>query len=346
MSRVLRWGILGTGVIAHTFARALAGAKRGALAAVGSRSQESAETFGAEFGLASESCHASYENLLADAAVDAVYIATPHPLHAEWAMRAAASGKHVLCEKPLTLNHATAQEVVAAARRHDVFLMEAFMYRCHPQTAKIVELIRSGVLGEVRLIQAGFAFNSSPLQEARLFNNAMAGGGILDVGCYPISMARLVAGVANGGEYSEPLQLKGVAKIGASSRVDEVAAALLLFPAEIVAQCTTGIRTEADNTVRIFGSRGALIVPNPWLPAVEGGATKLILRHGDEETGRSEEIVVETSTPLYAWEADAFAEGVETGCAPFPAMSPDDTLGNMRALDAWRREIGLVYDGE
>src|SRR5580692_1337614 len=144
----LSWGILGTGRIAGIFARQLSQSKTGKLAAVGSRSQASAEKFSAEFG--APRGYATYEALLADSAVQAVYIATPHTLHAEWCLRAAAAGKHILCEKPLTLNHTEALAVVEAARKHDVFLMEAFMYRCHPQTAKLIELLRKKVIGEVR----------------------------------------------------------------------------------------------------------------------------------------------------------------------------------------------------
>ncbi|MDH7571262.1 MAG: Gfo/Idh/MocA family oxidoreductase, partial [Armatimonadota bacterium] len=157
MSRKLKWGILSTGRIAGVFAKGLAASTTGELVAVGSRNQASADRFGEEFGLSR--CYGSYEALLADPEVEAVYIAVPHPFHAEWAIKAADAGKHILCEKPLTLNYPEAMAVVEAAVRNDVFLMEAFMYRCTPQTAKLVELIREKAIGEVRLIQANFAFH-------------------------------------------------------------------------------------------------------------------------------------------------------------------------------------------
>src|SRR5947207_8248822 len=128
----------------------------------------------------------SYDALLADAQVQAVYIATPHPLHAEWAIKSANARKHVLVEKPMGLNHAEAMAIVEAAIANDVFLMEAFMYRCHPQTRKLVQLLQSGAIGDVRVIHASFAFHwPKPWNPvSRLTSNALGGGGILDVGCY------------------------------------------------------------------------------------------------------------------------------------------------------------------
>lgn len=150
MSSTLNWGILGTGHIAHIFANGLRQSKTGTLLAVGSRTQESANAFGETWGVPLR--YASYTDLLMDSDVQAVYISTPHPLHAQWAIQAAEAGKHILCEKPLAINSGQARAMVEAARSNNVFLMEAFMYRCHPQTEKLVELISSGVIGQVRVI--------------------------------------------------------------------------------------------------------------------------------------------------------------------------------------------------
>ena len=205
----LAWGILGTGGIARTFARALATSNTGALLAVGSRTADSAERFGAEFAIPRR--YASYEALLADPDVQAVYISLPNHLHALWTIRCAEAGKHILCEKPLATNYGEAMTAVEAARQHDVFLMEAFMYRCHPQTARLVELLREKVIGDVRVIQAHFSFNMhGPRHENIRQQNAAAGGGIMDVGCYCASMARLVAGAALGQPFADPLQVKAL----------------------------------------------------------------------------------------------------------------------------------------
>ena len=158
MSKALNWGIIGTGTIAHIFAGGIAKSSTGTLVAVGSRTQDAADSFGATWHVPRR--YGSYSDLLMDKDVQAVYISTPHPLHAEWAIKAADAGKHILCEKPLALNYAQAETMIEAARRNDVFLMEAFMYRCHPQTAKLVELIRSGAIGRVCVIQATFSFQS------------------------------------------------------------------------------------------------------------------------------------------------------------------------------------------
>jgi predicted dehydrogenase len=240
----LAWGIVGTGEIARTFAKGLAGSRTGRLVAVGSRSRESAEKFGERFNLARR--HASYEALLADPDVRAVYISTPHPVHAEWAIRAAEAGKHILCEKPIGVNYAEAMAIVEAARRLDVFLMEAFMYRCHPQTQRLVGLIREGAIGEVRLIHATFSFHwPIPYNpESRLLANALAGGGILDVGGYPASMARLIAGAAAGKGFADPIEVTGSAHLGQTG-VDEWAVASLKFPGGVLAQLTTGVQVNA-----------------------------------------------------------------------------------------------------
>ena len=283
MSTLLQWGILATGNIARAFAQGLSHSTTGRLAAVGSRSAASAEAFGKNFGLPVKSCHGSYEELLADPAVQAVYISNPHPGHAEWAIRCAEAGKHVLCEKPLAVNHAEAMAVVEAARRHDVFLMEAFMYRCHPQTAKIVDLIREGAIGAVRVIQATFSFHTKADATSRLLDPELGGGGILDVGCYPVSMSRLVAGAATGRPFANPTGLQAVGQLGETG-VDAYTAAVATFPGEIVAQLACGVRVTQENVVRIYGEEGSIFVPTPWAPSRDGGPSKIVVhRHGEPE---------------------------------------------------------------
>ena len=341
MAKQLRWGIIGTGSIAHVFAKGLAHSKTGKLVAVGSRRQETADGFGKEFDLAK--AYGSYEALLADAEVDAVYISTPHPMHAEWAIKAAEAGKHILCEKPLTVNHAEAMAVVEAARANDVFLMEAFMYRCHPQIARLVQLIREKAIGEVRVIQATFSFNAGYDEESRLIDNRLGGGGILDVGCYAVSMARLVAGAAVGKDFAEPLEVRGTAHVGKTG-VDEWAAAAVRFPGDIIALLATGVRVSQENVVRIYGSEGSIVVPNPWIANREGGAAKILVqRSGAKE---AEEITVESPGWLYAIEADTVAANIERGQAEPPAMTWADSLGNMKTLDMWRESVGVTYESE
>lgn len=340
----LRWGILGTGAIAHAFAHGLTQTTSGILVAVGSRTTESANRFGEEYSVPRR--HGSYADLIADAEVDAVYISLPNPLHAEWAVRAAEAGRHVLCEKPVALNHGQAMAMVEAARENGVLFMEAFMYRCHPQTARLVELVRGGAIGEVRMIRAAFGFGGGTSfdPEARLFSPALGGGGIMDVGCYPVSISRLIAGAATGRSFADPVSVSGGGHRGETG-VDEWAAAVLEFDGGIVAQVATAVRAPLSNTVEISGSDGRITMPNPWVAnrkEAEPGRITITVR------GETTEDEVPADRTSFAFEADAFCEAVATGAreVAYPAMSPEDTLGNIATLDRWREAVGVVFPAE
>jgi|SRR5579884_1372070 len=329
----LQWGILGTGKIARTLAQAIQASETGTLVAVGSRTQEAAETFGTEFSIPKR--YPTYQAMLDDPDMEAVYISLPNHLHAEWTVKCAEAGKHILCEKPFTVNYAEAVPVIEAVKRHDVFLMEAFMYRCHPQTAKLKQLVSDGAIGEVRLIQSNFCYNMGPRYENIRLSNPAAGGGIMDVGCYTASMSRLIAG-------SEPEQVVGVAHIGPISRVDEQATASLRFPGGIVANLACATQVGADNTLRVWGSEGSILVPNPWFPGESGN--KILLQKTGQEAPT--EIVVDGGAGLYAIEVDTVARYLDDRRAPSPCMTWEDTLGNMAVLDKWRQAVGLVFDVE
>ena len=342
-TRALAWGILGTGKIAGTFARQLPASQSGKLLAVASRSLESAARFAADYTV--PRAYDSYDALLADPEVDAVYISLPNHLHARWTVRCAEAGKHILCEKPLAANYAEAMTAVEAARAHGVFLMEAFMYRCHPQTAKLVELVRSRAIGDVRLIQANFSYNMpDDLTNIRLQNQS-AGGSIMDVGCYCMSMARLIAGAAAGQAFANPvivsdgyssqLEIKGYAHLGAESGVDEWATATVKFPGDLFANLVCGLHLRTESSVRIWGSAGHLVVPNPWFPGDErfgGDAGAVIEMH--RQGAEPEAVNAPGGAPLYAIEADTVARGIDQQQAAPPAMTWADSLGNMRALGA------------
>jgi len=317
---------MGTGRIARAFATALETSRTGVLAAIGSRTPEAAAQFAETFPAR---CHGHYEALLADPEVDAIYLSTPHPMHAEWAIRTMEASKHLLCEKPMTMNHADTLRVIEAARRHDVFLMEAFMYRCQPQTAKVMELIRQGALGEVRLVRASFGF-AAPFNPAhRLYNPALGGGGILDIGCYPMSMARLVAGAASGEPFAEPQELLATGTLTPTG-VDESAAAILKFPGGLIAQLTCSLAARLDNTVAIHGTEATLSIPTPWhAQGQTAGSTRLsITRNGETET-----IEVPADRGIYTIEADHVAEHL--AARQSPCMPWDDSLGQAAALDRW-----------
>ncbi len=339
-SKPLRWGILSTGRIAGVFAKGVAASKSGRVVAVGSRTAVNAARFAAEHGIPAAQAHASYEALLADAAVEAVYIATPHPEHAEWAVKAAEAGKHVLCEKPAGMNRAEGLRMIGAARRAGVLFMEAFMYRCHPQTAKVVELLRSGAIGAPRLVQAAFGFRTEFDAGSRLWNKALGGGGILDVGCYPVSFTRLLAGTAEGRAFADPAEVFGAGQLHPETGVDVFAAATLRFAGGMVAQLTTAVGLGIDNTARIFGDEGWIEVPHPWIITKAGGEQAIRLhRRGAAQP----ELITVAAGNVYGLEAEAFAAALRAGRREVPEMSPEDTLGNLATLDRWRAAIGLCY---
>jgi aryl-alcohol dehydrogenase-like predicted oxidoreductase/predicted dehydrogenase len=275
-----------------------------------------------------------------------VYVATPHPAHAEWAIKAAEAGKHVLVEKPMAVNQYLAQAMIEAAVASNVFVMEAFMYRCHPQTAKLVELLREKAIGDVRVIQAAFSFHAGFNATSRLYDPALGGGGILDIGCYPASIARLIAGAATGKDFADHTEVKAVGHLE-STGVDGYTSAVVKFPGDIIATLNAGVAVNQENVVRIFGTSGWIFMPNPWV-ANRGGpdAGKIILhRNGQKEP---QEIHIPADVSAFTLEVDTFGDAVAAGKkqAPAPAMSWADSLGNIRLLDAWRQQIGVTYDIE
>ena len=269
-------------------------------------------------------------------------------------IHAANAKKHILCEKPMALNQYEAQRVFDAVRRNGVCFMEAFMYRCHPQTLKLAELIRSKIVGDVRVISATFSFNFPHDPKHRLLANELAGGGILDVGCYPVSMTNLLAGAANGKDFCEPLELKALGKLGATG-VDEYAAAVATYEGGILAQFSTGVQAEQDSTLRIYCSKGRIEVPGPWIPAREGGETTIVVRRDGVAEAETIAVTCHCEDHLYSLEADALGDAVaqQQGagyCSLAPGQSPRitwaDSMGILRTLDRWREQIGLTYEIE
>jgi len=345
MKPCVNWGIIGAGGIAKAFCRGCRSASNAKVVAVGSRSLGKARAFAAEWDIAAS--HGSYEALIRDPLVQAVYIATPHPMHAEWAIKAADAGKHLLVEKPIAVNSAEAEAIVGAARKNNVFLMEAFMYRSHPQTASLARLVANGAIGELRMIQTSFGFRAGFNANSRIWNNSLAGGGILDVGCYPVSMSRLLAGAAAGKPFADPVSVSGHGRLHPATGVDEYAAATMQFPDGVVASVATAVSVLLENVLRIFGTEGSIFVPNPWVYEREGGtnARIFVTRHGAK---RAEETVCDTPETSFTIETNIASKAILAGARepPPPSMAPADSLGNMRALDAWRQAVGLVYEME
>jgi len=331
----LRWGVVGTGGIAGDFCEALQHSARCRVVNVAGSSPGKARDFAARAGI--DAWSDGLSQLLADSSVEAVYIATPHPLHEAQALAAIAAGRHVLCEKPLTLDEAGAARVIAAARSQGVFLMEAFMYRCHPLVRELLTRLKDGAIGAPRHLRADFGFRAPRSTAHRLFNPALGGGSILDVGGYPMSLARLIAGLVEGTPVAEPAALTAHGVIGPTG-VDELASALVTFGSGFTASLTSAISYEVGTAAVVFGEHGRMVLPDPWIPGGRRQGTRselTVFRDGRDP----EHVPILTDLATYAIEAELVLDSLPATEAAWPAMTHADTLGNMRALDAWRAAL-------
>lgn len=317
-----RWGILGCGSIAGRFAEGLKSAADATLAVVGSRSQEKADAFGEKWGAGK--AVGSYEALVSDPNVDVIYVATPHPMHVTDSMLALNAGKAVLCEKPFTVNRKEAEKVVALAREKKLFLMEGHWSRFFPAMVKVRELLKSGAIGEPLMMQADFGFRAGVNPEGRLFNLTLAGGGLLDVGCYPIALASMV--------FGKPDQIAGVAHLGETG-VDELAAMSLRYPGGKVAALTTACRANTPQEAWVLGSEGNLKISAPWWNA--------------------KQIIVKSETHDIPFEGNGFnyeavhvGECLAAGKTESDIMPLNETLDIMETMDTLRAQWGLKYPME
>jgi predicted dehydrogenase len=331
----LQWGVIGTGGIASDFVQALQHSERCRVVNVVGSSREKGKVFAQRWSLSRSS--ETLEELLADRGVDAVYIASPHPLHEAQAIAAIAARKAVLCEKPMTVDASGTERIIAAARAQGVFLMEAFMYRCHPVVRALLGRLSDGAIGAIRHVRADFGFRVPRNPEGRLFNVALGGGGILDVGGYPVSFARLIAGHVEGAAFAEPVRLDAIGHIGPTG-ADELATALLGFASGFSAHVTCGVLHDVGTRVVVFGEGGQIVLPNPWIP--EGNRQALASSFIIHRDGRApEEVKVQATLPIYGLEAELVADTLPGLEAPAPAMGWADSLGNMRVLDRWRDQL-------
>lgn len=333
----LRLGILGTGNIASQFARDLDGSERCEAVAVGSRSQASADAFADRFEIPHR--HGSYDALLADDSVQAVYVSLPNSMHHDWTLRALAAGKHVLCEKPLAVTAEQAGEMFDAADRAGRLLVEAFMYRSHPQTAKALELVRSGAIGRLKLIRTSFCYRTQKTAAAEnvRFDAALAGGAMRDIGCYCVDLARLLT-------QADPQAVACDAVMHAAG-VDEYAAGSLRFEGGVLASFACGMTLQADNAACLCGEEGYIRIPVPWKPPVSQALIEVHTMTPPRQDGKAgggpQETAIRLDAPasLYALEADAFAAAVLDGAAP--AVSREDSMSNARTMDALLHDAGI-----
>ncbi len=319
--RVLNWGLLSTARINRALIPPINASKRNRVLAVASRGQSSADAYAREWKI--PRAHGTYEALLADPEIDIIYNPLPNHLHAEWTIKALRAGKHVLCEKPLALTLAEVDAMSAAARETGKALAEAFMYRHHPQTLKVKEIVDNGALGKLQLIKGSFTFNLTRQGNFR-FQKETGGGSIWDVGCYPISYARMLVG-------AEPLEVFGWQVMGAALSLSKGAGGAdmtfvgqMRFANDVHAQFDCGFQSPLRSFMEIVGSEGSLAVPRPFKP---GRNEKIFLTRGDKT-----ETIRIPGQQLYLGEVEDMADAVLFGRPPRVTLA--DSRANVAAIVA------------
>jgi len=341
MAPPLRLGILGTGNIARQFVGGLGSSSRTVVQAVASRRADTADAFASAHRI--PAAYGSYHDLLHDKSVDAVYVSLPNSLHHEWTVAALRAGKHVLCEKPIAANAAEAEEMFDVAQRVGKVLVEAFMYRSHPLFHAVEQSVWGREFGDLKLIRTSFCFRTTRVEGNIRFDRTLAGGALMDIGCYCLNFSRRLA-------EAEPTSAHAVGVLHPSG-VDESASGVLTFPGGVTASFTCGMAMHADNTAYVCGTEGYLEIPVPWKPAAQGAEYRLVRGTPPKMDGPAKATpaptakqvrVVNAGRELYALEADDFAAGAQDGSSPM-RVSREDSVGNMRLLDELRRQVGGVF---
>ncbi len=330
MTEVLRWGIIGTGGIAARFAADTALLEGSEVVAVGSRTAEKAADFAAANGVPAH--HGSYEALVADPAVEAVYVASPHPFHAEHALLAIAAGKHVLVEKPFTMNAVEARTVVEAARRAGVFCMEAMWTRFLPHMVHLRELLAAGAIGEVLAMGVDQGMRFQPDPEHRLFSFGLGGGALLDLGIYPFSFASMVLG--------QPETVRASAT-PAFTGVDGTTSAVLTYGNGAHALITCSAVVATPMSAWLAGTEGRIELSRQWYTST----STLTLTRADGSTETFEPVggLVEGKAKGMKFQVAEAAGQIRAGRLESEVMPLDETIAIMGILDEVRDQIGLVY---
>jgi predicted dehydrogenase len=325
----VRWGILGTGRIANEFAQGLSVLPDAELVAVGSRARQTADAFGDKHHVPHR--HASYEALAGDPDVDVIYISTPHPLHADNSIMCLRGGKAVLCEKPFTINAAEAQAVVDEARRRKLFLMEGMWTRFIPLMGRVRQLLAEGVIGEVRMLTADFAFRTGLNPQGRLFALPLGGGALLDVGIYVVSFASMVMGAG------VPPHITSMAHLGETG-IDEQSAYMLGYDGGRLAMLYAAVRTNSPHEGVIMGTDGMIRIHRELFHP-----TRMTL----SLPGKPDEMI---EVPFvgngFNYEAAEVMRCLRAGKTESDVMPLDETIAIMRTMDQIRAPWGLKYPGE
>ncbi len=321
-TRRVRWGVLSTANIAtEKVIPGLRRSPRSEVLGISSREDGRATEVARRLGIAR--AYGSYEAMLADPDIDAVYNPLPNHLHAQWTIEAARAGKHVLCEKPLAMTAAEAQGMVDACREAGVLLMEAFMYRQHPSWIAVGDLVASGRIGRLQAVDSWFSyFNDDP---ANIRNIREAGGGALyDIGCYSVNLSRMLFA-------GEPVRVQAAVVRDPDLGVDVLTSGILEFPTG-VATFTCSTRTETDQRVHVYGTEGRISVEIPFNIPPDRPTRIFVTAGGDPPVAPAIETLTFDTADPYACEADRFADAVLDG-APLP-VEPEDAVANLRVIEA------------
>ena len=327
ITRPIRWGILGTGAIAAAFANSLRHVTDTTLFAVGSRGQTSADDFAQTHDV--DRAYASYSELVADPDVDVVYVATPHTAHFENTMLCLGAGKHVLCEKPFALNSAQIKKMVALAKCNGLFLMEAMWMRFIPLIVELQRRIKAGEIGQVQMIQADFGFRAPLDPQSRLFNPALAGGALLDLGIYPLAFSALLLG--------NPEKICSLAHVGTTG-VDEQSAYVLKHKGGELSVLASALRTQTSMSAWVYGTHGRIHLPKQFWRAKE-----MVLYRNEVEP---ESILMPYAGSGYQFEAQEVVDCLRSGKTESDIMPLCDSESLMETMDTIRRQWGLTYPNE
>jgi predicted dehydrogenase len=323
----IKWGILAPGGISHSFVKGLKSLEDAEIYAVASRSEERAKEFGDKYGI--EKCYGSYEELINDEQVEVIYIATPHNYHKKYAIECLKAGKAVLCEKSVAMDTEELEEILACAKEENVFFMEAMWTRFLPITEKVIEIIKVGTIGDIKMIRTDFSFNAAYEPEKRLFNAKLAGGALLDVGIYPISYSSMLI-------EGEVTDIKSSAYIG-ETNVDEQDSALLSYENGEMASLTFGLITDGPKDSWIIGTKGKIYVPNFWC------GEKAEIYNGNEKI---KEINLPHNVNGYEYEALEVMNCLKTGKVESSKRTWNDTRKVMKIMDSLRADWKLEYPVE
>lgn len=326
MNKVIRWGIMGLGKIAHKFAEGLAFVPDSKLIAVASRDYEKATAFGEKYGV--KYCYDSYEAMLSNPEVDVVYIATPHVLHYQNTMMCLEKKKAVLCEKPFAMNLKQVQEMISLAKRKKVFLMEALWTKFLPSFQRVQSMIEAEDIGKIQTIQADFGFKAPYDPQGRIFNPALGGGSLLDVGIYPIFLAVSLLG--------KPAEIQAKANIGRTG-IDYSCGMLFKYNSGALAVLSSSIVAHQSIEANIFGDKARIKMHSPF-------HTTQTQVERIERFVKDEIIEIESEGNGYNYEAIEVGVCLREGQIESPIMSHADSLELMEVLDWVRAEAGIFYE--